>query len=158
MSKSPPNDTHWAGIPVTVKSLYHNLEGGEKSIKGCTLQLQLLHGKATELLYKGKSVFYFHLTGCHICLIILITCFISNHLISLFSIPVSSSYKDTELSSGGVHLPPRIPMIVAISLFSRKILYELCTAWIGEGGLHNSMLWEPQSCIFTLSISQKHHS
>lgn len=98
MSKSPQNDTRWAGFPVTVKSLYNNLEGGEKSVKGCTLQLQLLHGKATELLFKGKSVFYFNFTECLIHLIILITCFVSSHLISLSSMPVSSSYKDSELS------------------------------------------------------------
>lgn len=132
---------------------------GKKSIKGCTLQLQMLHGKATELLFKGELIFYFHLTEYHIHLIILITCFVLSHLISLSSMPVSSSYKDSELSSGGIHLPPRILMIVTISLFSRKILDDLCTAWIGERGLHCSMLWEPQDCISPLSIyiSQKHH-
>lgn len=78
-------------------------------MKGCTLQLQLLHGKAIELLFKGKSVFYFHLTECHIHLIILITCFVSSHLISPFSMPVSSSYKDSELSPLEAFICPQEP-------------------------------------------------
>jgi len=86
MSKSFQNDTHWAGFPVTVKFLWNGLEEGKKPIKGCTLQLQLLYGRATDLLFKGKSALCFRLTEHCIHLIILTTCSVSS-LISLFFLP-----------------------------------------------------------------------
>lgn len=152
MSKSQ-NDTHWAGFPVTVKSLYNCLDGGEKNIiKGYTLQLKLLYGRATELLNNGKSAPCFPLTEYQIHLIIFIACSVSSNLIShFFSLCLWAAVTKLAVSSGDINLPPRTSMIFTTSLLSKKPWWTLYVLIVAKRELRNSMLWKPRTWISPLS-------
>lgn len=128
MSKSQ-NDTHWAGFPVTVKSLKNSLDGGGKNIfKGYTLQLKLLYGRATELLNNGKSAPCFPLTEYQIHIIIFIACSVSSNLISrLFSLCLWAAVTKLAVSSGDTNLPPRAYDFYNQSMVKKTLMNFACS-------------------------------